>query len=435
MTYYDDILKARQQFAQNYKQQNYTNCIIIGKKLLALYKKCDSSESMDYADEQYNLACVYQDAKNYAQAKLLYFDSMRRVKKLEGKDLAYADRLNNVAVCCARLGDVDNSVKYFKEAETIFTEKGKEYSAEHLDCLYNLANAYYDKGNYDEAIRMHVTVLFNRKDEGDSYADSLNCIGYAYEKMDDMENAVNYLKRAMSHIKKIHSENSEEYLSNLYYIGQVYYRKNDFKSAIKSYETACKIIKEMFSEENPYYGDALNRLAEALMYDGQREKSLKLRLTALKILKEHIGENHIYYANSLRNIALLYKDGDNSEKAIEYFMEALRIKSEILGAANTDYIKDVMLLSGMFIEKFEYDRAIALLQDTIDLLKREGGEFSGIIPEIMKIFNSIKDIKEIKDTLEKTNNVSVEEDDIFNLIKTIEARMTEALDFNDMENY
>lgn len=434
MTYFDDILKARKRFIYNYKRGNHMDCIVIGQKLVALYRRHEDTGSIDYADDVYNLARVYHETGSYVQAKALYIDSIKLIRKLSGKGVSFADRLNNIALCSAKLGEYDDAVKYLKEAAAIISAKDQEYSPEHLDCLYNLANVYYDMGEYDDAIKLHVTVLFCRREEDNAYTDSLNCIGYAYEKQGDMENSVNYLKRATANIKKLYGVNSEEYLANIYYIAQVYNKKCDYPLAIKNYEEARKVINKLYNDKHPYYADTLNRLAEAFVSDGQLDKALKLRLKALKIVKTQIGENHIYYANSLRNIALIYKSEGQEEKAIEYFSKALTLKREIIGAGNIDYIRDVMLLSGMFIERYEYDKAIIILNETIEMLKKDGGEFTSIIPEINKIFNSIKNIKEIKDSYTNDKNSPIDKIDIFELLKMVEDRISEEGVFGEIDD-
>ena len=425
MVYFDDLSKIRRKFIHYYKKKNYANCIMTGQKLIALYKKNGDVSNIDYADDLYNLACAYYESGSYSQSKTLYIDSIKIVRKLLGKGASYADRLNNIALCCVKLNELSFAEKYLKEAAVISSENGQEYSEKHLDCLYNLANVHYDLCDYDNAIKQHVTVLFNRKAENDAYTDSLNCIGYAYEKLGDMENSINYMKRATANIKKLHGTNSEAYLANIYYIAHMYSKKEDFGMAVKSYEEAKSIINKVYSEKHPYYADTLNKLAEALFANGQKEKALELRLDALRIVKEQIGVNHVYYANSLRNIALIYKSEGNEEKSIEYFSRALEIKADIVGKNSIDYIKDVMLLSGMYIERYEYDRAMSLLNATLEELKKDGEEFANIIPEINKIFNSIQNIKKIKDTYSNTTEKTSEDKvDIFKLLKVVEDRIS-----------
>jgi len=422
MAYFEDVIKIRKKFMLHYKKGNYVNCISIGQKLIDLYKKHEDMGSIDYADDLYNLACIYHETGGFAQARPLYVESVKLVRKLLGKGISYTDRLNNLAVCIARMGESDMAAKYLKEAAHILVAKGYENSPQHLETLYNLANVYYDQGLYDEAIRQHVNVLFTRKDEGDGYSDSLNCIGYAYERQGDLENAVNYIKRATAHIKKTHTVNSMAYLSNIYYLAQIYIRRQDYPSAIRCYEDAQRVIRKLFNEKHPYFADTLNRLAEALENDGQWERALRLRLRALKIVRIQIGEQHMYYANCLRNIGLIYKTEGEKEKAVPYFLQALAIKRQIIGAGNIDYIRDVMFLCGIYIERFEYESALNILNDTMQLLELEGGEFDQIVPEINKIFSSLKSIQEFKENYQTENGRPM---DIAALLKLVEDRISE----------
>lgn len=418
MTYFENIIKTRRRFMHYFEKENYPNCILYGQKLIGIYKKNGDTENIDYADDLYNLGYVFQALGGYKQAKRYYIESVKTVRKITGKSVRYEDGLNNLAICCAKLGEYERAIHYFEKTAKISQKQYGKNSKEHLNCVYNIANVYYDMEEYEESILKHKNTLSVRKMDNDRI-NTLNRIGYAYEGLRNYDSAIGFFKRALSDVEQVHGIESGQYLSNIYYLSGAYLKAGMYSDAVETYEDTAKRIKKQYSEKHPYFADVLNKLAESLTKNGEGEKSLKIRLKSLKIMKEQIGENHVYYANSLRNIAMLYKSMDKTDKAAELFLKSLNIKADIVGAGSIDYIRDVMILCGMFIEKYEYDRAIDILTETIELLKAEGGEYTEIIPEIIKIFDSIKDIKDV----EAPNDSEEENINLIELLRTMEDKI------------
>jgi tetratricopeptide (TPR) repeat protein len=97
------------------------------------------------------------------------------------------------------------------------------------------ANISYDAGQYDTAIALYKQSLEDFKDDKAVYHLILSSLGYAYQQMDDMQNAIVYFERAA---KAKDSPVREEALFNL---GWVYQKLGE---AAKSEQTLQTILDD-----------------------------------------------------------------------------------------------------------------------------------------------------------------------------------------------
>lgn len=151
-----------------------------GLNQLHLALKC-SKEAVDIkpCDKviRYNYALLLTKNNNYHQA-------IEEYKKI--KDNNNVDLLMNIGFCYGKLEDYQQSINYYKQAQTLEPEN-KEI------CL-NLATLYSKCGDIQEAYRiLKELVYINPYD-----ADLLNNIGWIYETMDQNTTAEDYYYRGLA---------------------------------------------------------------------------------------------------------------------------------------------------------------------------------------------------------------------------------------------
>ncbi len=105
------------------------------------------------------------------------------------------------------------------------------------------ANISYDAGQYDKAITLYKQSLNDFKDDNAVYSLILNSLGYAYQQMDDPQNAAVYFERATTHTDSMVREDA---LLNL---GWIYQKLGE---AAKSQQALQKILDDY---PNSFYFD------------------------------------------------------------------------------------------------------------------------------------------------------------------------------------
>lgn len=364
--YKNHIDKLRQNFVEAYNNGDVLKAILTGERILKIYEENNGTQTAYYADDAFNLACVYSKEGKLSKSTQLYNSAAEIIESHYGKNLKYSDILNNMAIDFNLMGLHNKSLEYFEEVYRIRKEILQIDNKDFVDSIFNLGGAYFDTEDFDNALAYHKEALNYRNEKDLDYADNLNMIGYDYEEQGEFEKSAEYFEEALDIIKKIEGARSEEYLKNLYYLGFVYEKAKNYVEAKNCYEKAVELIKTHIGESHPYYAEALNKLANMYFKCGNENKSLTLRMKALNLIKTIVGDNHIYYASNLKNIADIYLKKGDYARAEKMYLEELEIKERILGKDSEEYIKDLNLLCKVYIKSEKFDKAVPLLKETLE---------------------------------------------------------------------
>jgi len=243
---------------------------------------------LNLGNAYYSLSRNKEALKNY-NAILKLTKNVNEKEALEGK----ANALGNIGLIYQAKGDLDQALKYHKEALEINKQIGrKEGEANQLG---NIGLIYQDKGDLGQALRRFEEVLAMERELGRKWgeATALGNIGLIYQDKGDLNQALKYHQDALEIDKEIGSREGEA--SDLGNIGLIYsargrsasggQAKGDLNQALKYYQEALEINKQIGCKE---------------------------------------GE-----ANQLGNIGLIYKDKGDLDQALKYLNEALKIFKEI----------------------------------------------------------------------------------------------------------
>lgn len=119
-----------------------------------LYKNKDH---IDLASSFNSLATYYDECKDYPQSNYFRIKEYELKQKLLKKtDLLNTASINNLGVSYQKINDLDNALKYLKEAFNIRKELSNNGDSQNLDIadsMLNLAVVYYKKGLLSKAIK------------------------------------------------------------------------------------------------------------------------------------------------------------------------------------------------------------------------------------------------------------------------------------------
>ncbi len=135
----------------------------------------------------------------------------------------FTDAHNNLGVIYLNRGDLDNALKYFKNAVDI----DPEYKVGYM----NQGVVYERKGQYEDAIRMYKAVL----EKYPKYSLGLRNLGIGYRQLKQYDNALDAFNKALKVDDKDYQAWSE--------IGYVYLLKGEYRKAISYYKKSLKYNK------------------------------------------------------------------------------------------------------------------------------------------------------------------------------------------------
>lgn len=410
MSSQDDLNRRRRKFRTLYEGGQLAGCSAVSERIIALHKRFHTDGSAEYADDVYNYAAVNTELGLYGFAAKLYEESAGIYRALGLNDRLFCC-LVNLSAAHALHGGENAALESADEA--VLLAQGLS-PADEIDAVYNKAGIMRSFEKNDEAIELY-TLITSAADDKLLIADAYANIGFCLQSQagENNEAAAKALRKALSHYKAAQGEYSEDYLAMVYHLAQFHAYTKSYEESVKYYGEAARIIKRTFSDKGAYYTDTVNRMADMHSLLGNLDRSLFLRLKALRLMKSQIGEEHIYYANNLKNAALIYREKGDIVKAEEYLLRSVDIKGRILGGSNPDCVRDVFQLCSMYIERSDYDNALAMLKKTAASLDERGGAMKEIACEITGI------CKNIAGTGEK----SVKEFEALERLRSIEKRM------------
>jgi tetratricopeptide (TPR) repeat protein len=191
--------------------------------------------------------------------------------------------------------------------------------------LGTLGSAYDRLGQVEKAIEYCQQALDIAKEVGDRESEGalLGNLGVAYADLGQVEEAIEYYQQALVIQKDIGDRMGEgNKLGNL---GSAYYHLGQVEKAIEYYQQALDISREIGDRRGE--GIHLGNLGLAYAHLGQVEKAIEYYQQALVIQKD-IGDR-MGEGNQLGNLGSAYYHLGQVEKAIEYHQQALVISREI----------------------------------------------------------------------------------------------------------
>ena len=119
------------------------------------------------------------DGKNDELARKLYLEAIET-------GVCVADAYCNLGILHARVGETAKAINSFTQA--------LKHDARHLEAHYNLANMYYDAGNFSLA-KIHYEVALELEE---SFPEVVYNLALTNISLGEIENAVKYLQQYMS---------------------------------------------------------------------------------------------------------------------------------------------------------------------------------------------------------------------------------------------
>ncbi len=257
----------------------------------------------------------------------------------EGEDYAAYITVGNEMIGFYR------SVSMFRQAFDIaedvlllMEELQLERSEHFATTLLNTATAYRAAGKtqqayqyYQQAMQIYQALL----PEGDyRFAGLYNNMSILLEQMDENEEAVAFLEKALAIVKNLTDSRAEQAVT-LTNLALLYFKLDKEKEAGDALKEALQIFEEEGSGEtmDAHYSAALAGAGEAYYRMGDYENALASYEKALAEVDKHFGKNQSYGV-ICENCAMVCSSLKDEKKAEEYRKTAQSIYEKISGEDN-----------------------------------------------------------------------------------------------------
>lgn len=321
---------------------------------LQIWKKISDVDSMPISSSTYCLGVAYYYLGDYSHARLLFEECRRILSKLFGEDC------QNVATTLCWLGrqheklnDPNTALERYLLALQIL--KKEKASADYhvvILLLHAIGKMYqHEEVNLLEmslkCFVQEIGVIHSKLDE-DEYstlrllADAYFKAGMLYKVMEDIEEAIEHLSKAIEYTKQCSDGESHRLATITDALGMLYASKEEYTEAKKYYSSAYSIYEKV-SRNHPITSDCVFRLSKVLEIL-ESELTLDFYKESLRVHRINVEEDDARAAEILFCLGRVCLETGRCRDAVKYFEE---VRCVLIRAVIYFFLVNAYLDSGL----------------------------------------------------------------------------------------
>lgn len=282
-----------------------------------------------------------------------------------------ANSYNNIGSHLLARGFVQFAMPLFINALYILCNNIDENPYDLVATYENLGVAYCENGEYNKALDCYLRslkIIEERKDSlGNAYFDIGNIyyrIGEANNQLGNIEEALEYEKKAFSDIVTRLSATHPQ-VANVYMIvGSIYARVVDYSKALEYYDSASAIFQKRGDID-----ETIRLRAQIHLEQGHYEEAIDGFEQVLKNQERIWGKGSIQIANAYDDLGATYAAQLYSQKAEKYYTEAFLIREIIYGESHLYTAKSYDNLGSIYSAKGQYGDALRYYTKSMEIRK------------------------------------------------------------------
>jgi tetratricopeptide (TPR) repeat protein len=371
-------------FRKSVDEENLALAIIWGERLMDTYKSITGvSLNTEFCADAFRLARVYEKLEMYDKALPLYKKVIKNSRSIEISRIDFLEIKNNFGVCLARNGRAKEAVAILRN---VCKERSKLQGNKHEDVFsthYNIANAYFDDGDYGRALKHLKKALPGQTGNPGVNADILNSMGYCFERLEKFNAAAKCFETAVSLLR---SSGTEDEAANLIYLADLYAERGKNKRAVRCYREGLAVSRELYGENHPQHAKLLNNISDCLIKEGRIKKAVKYRVRSIVLMREAFGENHMHYAEGLRSAAFMYYELKETERAVRLLTRAVKVYRGLTGIVTNEFISDSLTLVKWLSEIGDFHAVLRICGGLMKLTEAEAEEYTGLRKKLRAVY-------------------------------------------------
>ncbi len=362
-----------------------------------------------------SLAILYQEGKQFEEAKEHYLEVIEIGNQLEGGPKGVASSINNLAIVYQEIGDYDQAEKYYLQAVELFQDTTNKQIQNYASAINNLAGLYYLQGKYDQAEPLFIASMdIRRKQFGAndlSYAETVSSLGNLYGKKENYTDAIRLLEESrMIRVQQL-GKSHPAVAGSMIDIAQIKARLGNYEEAESMFIEARTILEAAENSDPLMLFNCRGQLASLYHQTGQYDLAEPLFLENKQSVEKNFGNNHPYYAFSISKLAAFYQSLGNWDKAEPLFIEHKELMASTFGKEDKEYGRSLTALANFYSEMGQDDKARPIYEEAIAILEATIGKAHS---DFATVINSLATLEykekryQIADTLFQQALVSYE---------------------------
>lgn len=250
---------------------------------------------------------------------------------------------------------------------------------EQYDAMLSQARSTEDSGQFEQAITEYTACLNLLKKnwpENESAVALYANIGYLYNHLGQTNEAVKTYKEALTFMRKIHQDTTNNYSAILSRLCLIYFDKGQYNEAIALVKESLTLQKKAGAKESIGYATTLSNLGEMYRSIGDfsnAEKYLKESLQCYSKLKLNHDNERLNYALVLDHMGGLQRDLGNLKQAEQYYLKAIEIEKDIEDGRTSSYSMTLNNLGVVCMDLNKEAEAVHYLYESMRVKQRISG--------------------------------------------------------------
>ncbi|CAF1422450.1 unnamed protein product [Adineta ricciae] len=370
---YEDLLKQKSDDNEKasiydrlslakYGQGKYQDTIEICKKLISIYQKNSSAESVSLANLYNRMGSAYLRIGNYSNALKVHQDALRILKQAIGSSHPeIAKSYNNIGMALYNMSEYAKALQSHQKAVEINEELLPSNHPDLASTYNNIGSVYQSMGEFEKALAYYEKDLSicqqslppNHPDLASTY----NNIGSAHQSMGDYAKALSYYEKDLAICQQSLSSNHPDLAKSLNNIGSVHRHMGEYTIALTYHERALKIYEQALNADHPDFASCYNYIGNVFRSIGDFQKALSYYQKALLIIEQSLLPNHPDLASSHNNIGNVYCSMGKHDKALLSHEKALAIRQQSFPPNHPDIACSYTNIASVYETMRDYTKA------------------------------------------------------------------------------
>ncbi|MEP2023422.1 MAG: CHAT domain-containing protein [Reichenbachiella sp.] len=358
------------------------------EKAIELARQDWLKKPYDYSEATYELAYRHFRNNEFAQATLLYQESLRVWEEAKGKNesdkVYYAEGLSDCCLATGKFSDAERLLLYCKD---YYQKRLPEDALEYLRIGENLASVYLKLGNYEKAIAEYES-LEKSAEGGMDRSRLMQAQAHVYLALQKYDLAEKLYQQILNDLRDEFWSDNYFHASAYMDMASFYISQGKYDQAEENSLKAIALYEEGFAKGSIEHAGAL--LLLAAVHEYQEKEVEALLIEALDMAEKSIGSEHRDYGVFSTFLAEYYESNSLLDQAIDYYSKAEKCLRVAVGTKHPEYAMALQNLALVHEKSGDVAKAIELFDAAMHIwLDQLDENLSGLSEaELTKFYES-----------------------------------------------
>lgn len=348
----------------HYGMQAFQKAIDDIKQAIVIYEKDSQTNPAELTEQYRTLGMSYLELGQFESAWEAYQKGLSRAELSGDKELK-AKLMNDLGIVYNKQGSFLKAIEQFNLAKTMNESLFGKDADHYAQNIINIGNSYEGMGdldnalkNYNEALTLYGKTPPSQKSDA---IDLLINISRLTDELGMTEQSAIIIDQAMI-LAKTSGDNSLEQADVYMHKAATCFNHEEYDLSLNYNFKAMSILEANQYPVNEYYAMIYNNTGQAYDELHEIELAIQYKQKALDIYTRIHGLLHPSTAMAIGNIGLTWEMNGQYQKALEYLQKSLDIRLQTQGPTHDDVGTDYLNMGLIYLKINQPSKGITFLE-------------------------------------------------------------------------